>query len=104
MWVFITVYYRQSRDKMKHIKITVTGRVQGVNFRRYTLQQALELGLQGYVKNTPEGNVRIHAQGDELNLNQLLTWCKKGSPLSNVETVEVVELPLEQFTSFEIRY
>ena len=89
---------------MKHLKITVTGRVQGVNFRRYTLQKALELGLQGYVKNTPEGNVIIHAQGEELILNQLLTWCKKGSPLSMVDTLEVIELPVEVFSTFEIRY
>ena len=89
---------------MKHLEIVVSGRVQGVNFRRYTLQKSLELGLHGYVKNTPEGNVLIHAQGDESQLNQLLTWCKKGSPLSMVEAIEVIELPVEAFTAFEIRF
>ena len=89
---------------MKHLEIVVKGRVQGVNFRRYTLQKALELDLKGFVKNTPEGNVIIHAQGEELILNQLLTWCKKGSPLSMVDTIEVIELPVEVFSTFEIRY
>jgi len=44
---------------MERIDITVTGRVQGVGFRWHTVRQATALELAGWVRNQPDGSVRI---------------------------------------------
>lgn len=69
------------------IKIIVSGRVQGVSFRAYTSDKAKSLGIQGWVKNLPTGEVQILAQGTDEQLKALENWCWQGSPYSNVTDV-----------------
>jgi acylphosphatase len=49
----------------------VRGEVQGVNFRRWTAQQADALGLTGWVKNTVDGHVEGAAVGDDGSVDKL---------------------------------
>lgn len=72
----------------KLIKIKVTGKVQGVFFRKNTAQKANELNLTGTVKNESDGSVSIVAQGEEKNLNTLVEWCHHGPPNAQIERVE----------------
>lgn len=72
---------------MKTIKITVTGKVQGVFFRQSCVTKAKELFITGYVRNLSDGNVNIVAQGDEQALHSLLSWCHKGPKKAKVERV-----------------
>ena len=67
----------------------VYGRVQGVNYRRFTQRQAVQLGLQGYVRNLPDWSVEIHAEGEKEQLEKLLEILQKGPPNARVDTVEV---------------
>lgn len=88
---------------MEGVKITITGWVQGVFFRKYTKQQAILLNLVGTVKNTNNGQVECIAIGSKENINKFITWCWQGSPLSKVESVLVEELGSEKnYTSFDI--
>ena len=73
----------------KHI--IISGKVQGVFFRKNTKQKAVEFKINGWVKNTPDDKVEIFAQGDEGNLNTFIDWCKQGPPKAIVENIEVVE-------------
>jgi acylphosphatase len=73
----------------KHI--IISGKVQGVFFRKNTKQKAIEFNINGWVKNTPEDKVEIFAQGNEKNLNTFIDWCKQGPPKAIVENIEVVE-------------
>jgi acylphosphatase len=50
----------------------VRGRVQGVGFRWWVRARALELGLQGYANNLPDGRVEVAAQGDRTGCERLL--------------------------------
>jgi acylphosphatase len=86
------------------VRILVSGRVQGVYFRKYTFDTAARLGLTGYVMNQPDGKVRIEATGEEAVLNSLISWCRSGSPGAEVQEVEVTKLPLTQYNGFTIRY
>lgn len=86
-----------------HYNITVCGRVQGVSFRAYTAEEARKLGLTGFVKNLSNGNVYIEAEGTLNQLQQLVQWCYKGSPLAKVNQVEVLEGELKNFTEFIIQ-
>ena len=87
---------------MKCIKITITGRVQGVWFRKHTKERADELGILGTIQNIMDRSVLIIAQGEENNLNEFLKYCHKGSPLSNVTNVSSEDLIPQDLSSFEI--
>lgn len=87
---------------LKTISIIVSGKVQGVWYRKYTVDKATELGISGFVKNLPDDNVYILATGTEEQLQVLVKWCYIGSPKSNVEKVEVKEESLQTFDDFRI--
>ena len=85
------------------IHILVHGRVQGVWFRAGTKERADELGILGWVKNRPEGTVEIHAEGEKSQLENFISWCRKGTPAANVTSLELSPISLQNFKSFEIR-
>ena len=85
--------------------IIVHGRVQGVNFRYFTQQNAIKLGIQGYVKNLPDGRVEIVAEGDKATLDRFVAILWKGPPAARVEEVKVEKHPFGGgHTSFRIEY
>jgi acylphosphatase len=70
------------------LQAIVHGRVQGVYFRAFVQQKALELGLTGYTRNLPSGNeVEVLAEGDKEALDKLLIYLKIGSSNSKVEGI-----------------
>lgn len=90
---------------METKEIKVFGRVQGVFFRANTQEKAQQLGLTGYVKNEPDGSVRIVARGETDQLQDLINWCHDGSPKAIVEDVSAKPYAsVEEFKSFDIRY
>ena len=89
---------------MKCVHLIVSGRVQGVFFRANTRDKALELGLHGYAKNLPDGNVEVVAQGDESKINELIEFIKKGSGIAKVTDMQVKHKEPENFKNFEIMY
>ena len=70
----------------------VSGRVQGVSFRAHTRDEALRLGLLGYVHDLPDGSVEVLACGAPAHVEALMRWLWQGSPASRVEQVEVSEV------------
>lgn len=89
---------------IQHYNIIVKGKVQGVWFRKYTLEKALELQLLGFVKNQPDGNVYIDVQGAEIAVNSFISWLKtEGSPLSKVNAIELhIPKTPKTYTDFQI--
>ena len=86
---------------MKHYNITISGKVQGVFFRKYTQEKAQQLSIKGFVRNEPTGDVYCEAEGEEVHT--FVQWCHQGSPNAVVTQVKVVEASLKGFTSFEIQ-
>lgn len=89
---------------MKCVHLIVSGIVQGVFFRDNTRRKAIELGLRGYAKNLPDGNVEIAAEGSEDKLNELIEFVKKSPGASEVENISIKHKQPENFKSFEIKY
>ena len=90
---------------MKRIRIVISGDVQGVLFRTYTVQTAQKLGLVGWVRNNPDGSVEIVAEGEREKLENLISWAKKGPPYAKVEKVQFDwEEATGEFSSFDVRY
>ena len=90
---------------MKRLRAIVTGRVQGVWFRARTRDEAVRLGVVGYVRNLADGTVEIVAQGDEGSVDALMAWARQGPPMANVLAVDINEVPgVEEFVDFEVRW
>lgn len=88
---------------MKHVNIRVSGKVQGVFFRASAKEQADHLGVNGFVRNEPNGDVYIEAEGEEDSLKSFLMWCARGPGRSRVEKISSEESEWKDFTSFEVR-
>lgn len=87
---------------VKNYHIQVKGKVQGVWFRKYTMEAAVAKGLVGIVKNELDGSVYIEAEGKEEDLQSFVQWLYKGSPLSNVREVRWEEGSLRHYARFDI--
>lgn len=90
--------------EVERLTATVRGTVQGVGFRRYVRSWARKLSLDGWVRNEPDGTVRLVAQGDPAALDRLSRLLWGGSPVAQVEAVEIVRSTAEAGEAgFEIR-
>jgi acylphosphatase len=87
---------------MKHLDIIVKGKVQGVFYRASTKAVADQLGVKGYAKNEPNGDVAIGAEADELALEMFLEWCHEGPEHAVVTSVESHEGELKNYRNFDI--
>lgn len=87
------------------LEAIIHGRVQGVNFRNDTVQQAKSLGLVGYVRNLTNGTVETIAEGPQDQLETLVEFLKTGPAAAQVTHVDIQwETATESFTDFSIRY
>ncbi len=88
---------------MRHYNITVKGKVQRVAYRFTAQQMAIKLGLTGYVKNLPSGDVFMEVEGTEDNIEKLIQWCYGGPPKAKVLEVNAVEGEIKNFKNFELK-
>ena len=90
---------------MIHAEITVSGIVQGVGFRYFTMQTAKAYGIKGFVKNLYNGNVYCEAEAESNILKAFIKELQIGSSMSRVAHVHVDEFKeLQNFKTFEVRY
>lgn len=73
----------------KCIHVFVEGIVQGVFFRKSTVERASELGLIGWVRNLQDGRVEVLAEGEERSLLSLLNWLGKGPERARVSNLTI---------------
>ena len=86
-------------------RLIVKGRVQGVFYRVSAREQAENLGLTGWVRNTYDRSVEIEVQGTEEKLTQFIDWCTIGPSYAKVDSVEKeVILDLLNEKNFRITY
>jgi len=82
----------------------VTGRVQGVFFRAWVHDQAVQRGLAGWVRNLAHNSVEVLAQGEERALQNFKNLLRQGAPLSRVEEAECRMIEHDEFyNNFQIR-
>ena len=87
------------------IQAIVYGLVQGIYFRAFTSRQATALGLTGYVRNTREGTVEVHAEGERQQLEKLIDHLRIGPPGARVEKVVTNWLEYTgNYSGFSVRY
>lgn len=92
-------------ETTKQISARITGRVQGVGFRNFTQRRARRLGVDGWVRNEPDGSVRLVAEGSRTDLEDLVNAVQAGPRMARVDDVAVDWNEAEgEFTGFRVRY
>jgi len=90
---------------MERLTVWVIGRVQGVGFRYFTRRQATRLALTGWVRNEPDGSVKVVAEGPREDLEYLLKALQDGPRTSNVKEVRPHwSTASKVFLDFVVRY
>ncbi len=83
----------------------ISGLVQGVCFRSYAQDKAESLGLKGWVMNKRDGKVETVFEGEKTNVEDMVSWCRKGPSGARVEKIEVkYETYVGDFDSFCVEY
>ncbi len=89
---------------MEGARILVSGRVQMVGFRYFTVRQAEALGVKGYVRNLPGGGVEIEAEAAPEDLKKFIAAVSEGPSSARVEKADIQSRPVSGYTGFGIRY
>ncbi|MBT7667718.1 MAG: acylphosphatase [Rhodospirillaceae bacterium] len=76
-------------DPEQMLRVVISGRVQGVWFRGWTVAQAQSLGLQGWVRNLSDGNVEAVFAGAKADVAVMQASCHQGPPAARVRSVAV---------------
>ena len=83
-------------------RVLVRGRVQGVGFRYWTRGEAERLGLHGWVKNLPDGNVEAEIEGDPTAVAELLDALGHGPRGASVDGIDVSDRSPDGGSGFRI--
>ena len=77
--------------------------MQGVGFRYFTRRTAVGLGLDGYVRNMPDGSVEAVAEGAGAMVAEFIEAIGKGPSVSSVRGMTVSDIPVSGYDGFDIR-
>ncbi len=85
--------------------VIVHGLVQGVWFRASTREEALRIGVTGWVRNLPDGSVEAVFEGEKKKVEEIVGWCHRGPSGAEVSRVDISwETYRGEFVQFDIRY
>jgi acylphosphatase len=84
-------------------RLHIHGRVQGVFYRGWTVDNARALGLGGWVRNRRDGSVEMLIEGEEEAVEKMIARCREGPPAARVERIEVSESDEAAPPGFEAR-
>ena len=73
---------------MKTLRVAITGRVQGVWYRAWTIEQATARGLNGWVRNRRDGSVEALFSGAADKVDDMVKACHRGPKMAQVDGVE----------------
>ncbi len=86
-----------------HKNIRISGRVQGVGFRYAARSAAHMLGINGFIRNLPNGDVYLEAEGAATQVEEYLKWCHQGPPRAVIRFIDIYDGEVAGFVGFEVR-
>lgn len=87
---------------MKRVRVTVSGRVQGVFFRATCAARARQRALGGFVRNLPDGRVEAAFEGPDEAVDAMVEWCGRGPDFAEVRSLETVAEQPRGDTAFAV--
>ena len=79
-------------------RVVIRGRVQGVGYRAWTEYMALDLGLEGWVRNRRDGTVEALFAGPQQDVEAMLEACRQGPPGARVAAIDQREAAHDDLT------
>ena len=70
-------------------RLRIKGRVQGVGYREWAMEQALARGLDGWIRNLSDGSVEMLVAGAEATIKDMLGACTQGPEAAQVENIDI---------------
>jgi acylphosphatase len=96
---------KAGRSSALRASVIVHGLVQGVFFRASTRDEAVRLGVDGWVRNLPDGTVEALFEGETKRVEEIVAWCHRGPTGAGVSSVDVTWEPYRgEYHHFDIRY
>jgi len=95
------------KKSMEYLRaqVIIHGIVHGVFFRASTRDEAMRLGVGGWVRNLPDGTVEALFEGEKKKVEAIIGWCHKGPPGARVSKVDIFWEPYNgEYKQFDIRY
>ncbi|KAL8216928.1 hypothetical protein R6Q57_023765 [Mikania cordata] len=92
-----------SSTPIKTVKVVIKGRVQGVFYRDWTVENATELGLKGWVRNRRDGSVEALFSGNADKVGEMQERCRRGPPSAMVTGLNVNPCTEDPGAGFERR-
>jgi acylphosphatase len=74
-------------DTHKIVRVLILGRVQGVWYRRWTVEAATARGIHGWVRNRSDGSVEAVFSGPDFHVDALIEACRQGPPAAQVSEI-----------------
>jgi acylphosphatase len=71
------------------VRLRIKGRVQGVGYRDWAIDQAEALGLDGWVRNLRSGEVEALVSGPDAAVDRMIEACRRGPPIARVTDIEI---------------
>jgi len=84
-------------------RFVVSGRVQGIGYRAFAQHAARRIGVTGWARNLADGNVEVHANGTESQLDDFEARLRQGPRWGEVRSVAVAEAAVSDAPGFDIR-
>lgn len=91
---------------MEWYRFIISGKVQGVFYRKFVSQAMMQKQFKGYIQNLSDGTVEVVAEVFDDDFESFMHILKTGSPKSVVEDISYEVIDDAEFTTdgFEIRY
>ena len=86
------------------VRAVVRGAVQGVGFRYSAREEALRLGLSGFVRNDPDGTVVAEGEAARGDVERFTSWLAHGPEFARVDGVDVEEIATTGSEGFDLRH
>ncbi len=83
--------------------VRIRGKVQGVWYRSWTVEEAERRGLRGWVRNRHDGSVEALFAGDPAKIDEMIAACRKGPRLARVDNISSEPTVEEPPAGFEQR-
>jgi len=78
-----------NQDKIRSVHVRIAGRVQGVGYRAWTVDEARRRGLSGWVRNRADGDVEAVFSGPAATVDDMLAACRRGPFSARVDDVMI---------------
>ncbi len=86
-----------------NVKASISGRVQGVRFRKWIKKLSVLYGVNGYCKKESDREVSVVLEGSEFSVNEMLRWCSKGPEKISPSFIDFERQDIEGYRNFTIK-